>query len=271
MTAAFFPSDLVLRRPDGRPVRSEFPLLAACDVACLDHAASAQKPRAVLEAWRRFRETSCANVHRGACRLSEEVTAAYGAARARVARFLGVPAEGLVFVRGATEGLNLAAHGLLSGRAGIPVALTEIDHHANLVPWHFQGVGEGGRHPLVPVRVRAGPGALDPASLTEAVERAAIVAVPHVSNVTGAVLDLAALGHAASSAGAVLVADGCQALSRGPGPLPPGVAGSRPTRSRRTRPTARRGWARSGSSRAVWRAGRPGPGGWARARDLLVG
>jgi cysteine desulfurase/selenocysteine lyase len=132
-----FLRDLALRGADGRPVRDLFPLMASRGVAYLDHAASAQKLVPVLDAWRRFQETSYANVHRGAFRLSEEATGAYEAARRRVAAFLGVSAEGLIFVRGATEGLNLAAHGILSGRAGVPVDLTELDRHANLVPWHF--------------------------------------------------------------------------------------------------------------------------------------
>jgi len=223
MPSSFSSADLALRGADGRPVRDFFPLLAARGVAYLDHAASAQKPVPVLDAWRRFQETSYANVHRGAFRLSEEATGAYEAARRRVAAFLGVPAEGLIFVRGATEGLNLAAHGLLSGRAGVPVGLTELDHHANLVPWHFQGVGEG-RHPLVPIRVDRETGGLDARSLAAALETAAVVALPHVSNVTGASADLAAIGASAASAGTILVVDGCQALSRGPGPLPRGVS-----------------------------------------------
>jgi cysteine desulfurase/selenocysteine lyase len=224
MTAVFSPTDLVLRDAAGRPVRDSFPLLAARDVAYLDHAASAQKPAPVLDAWRRFQETSYANVHRGAFPISEEATDAYERARARVAAFLGVSADGLVFVRGATEGLNLAAHALLSGQEGVPVALTELDHHANLVPWHFQGVGREGRHRLVPVRVDASTGALSRPSLSAAFADARIWALPHVSNVTGATLDLAEVGRHADVAGAILVVDGCQALSKGPGPLPRGVA-----------------------------------------------
>jgi selenocysteine lyase/cysteine desulfurase len=240
MTAVFSPTDLVLRDAAGRPVRDAFPLLAARDVAYLDHAASAQKPTPVLDAWRRFQETSYANVHRGACPISEEATDAYERARARVAAFLGVSADGLVFVRGATEGLNLAAYALLSGREGVPVALTELDHHANLVPWHFQGVGRGGRHRLVPVRVDASTGALSRISLSAAFDDAKIWALPHVSP--------------APSSSSTAARPSPRGRGRCRGGLPP-------TRSRPTRPTARRAWGRSGSSPGASRAGRRGRAG----------
>lgn len=83
---------------------------------------------------------------------------------------------------------------------------------------------EGGRHPLVPIRVDRETGGLEARSLAAAIETAAVVALPHVSNVTGASADLAAIGASAASAGVILVVDGCQALSRGPGPLPRGVS-----------------------------------------------
>ena len=118
-------------------LRDDFPLLAGRpDLAFLDSAASAQKPHAVLAAMQSFQETSYANVHRGAYRLSQEATVAYEAARKKVARFIGAPSSDEVFfTRGTTTGLNVLAHGLAPRYAGRTVLLTEAEHHANFIPW----------------------------------------------------------------------------------------------------------------------------------------
>ena len=104
----------------------------------LDSAASSQKPQAVLDAMDRCYETAYANVHRGVYAMAEEATAAYEGARARVAQFIGAPsARGVVFTKNATEAINLVAHAWARTRLrrGDAVLLTEMEHHANLVPW----------------------------------------------------------------------------------------------------------------------------------------
>ena len=123
-------------------VKADFPLLTQGPdrrpLVYLDSAASSQKPRAVLDAMDHYYETTHANVHRGVYRLAEEATAAFEDARTKVARFIGAPsAPGVVFTKNATEAINLVAHSY--GRhclpAGKAILLTEMEHHANLVPW----------------------------------------------------------------------------------------------------------------------------------------
>ncbi|HEV2760894.1 MAG TPA: aminotransferase class V-fold PLP-dependent enzyme, partial [Acidimicrobiales bacterium] len=127
---------------DVASVKKDFPILerdlAGHRLVFLDSAASSQKPRAVLDAMDHYYETTHANVHRGVYTIAEEATQAYEAARTKVARFIGAPsARGVVFTKNATEAINLVAHSY--GRSCLPpgkaVLLTEMEHHANLVPW----------------------------------------------------------------------------------------------------------------------------------------
>src|SRR5262245_56419575 len=118
--------------------RHAFPLLTARDVAYLDSAASAQKPKVVLDRVRQFYETSYANIHRAVYPLSEAATEAYENARARVTQFLGAPSPAsIVFARNATEGINLVANSYGGSRlkAGDRILVTTLEHHANIVPW----------------------------------------------------------------------------------------------------------------------------------------
>ncbi len=123
---------------DPRALRRDFPVFEAHpDLVFLDSAASAQKPRSVIEALVRFYQTAYANVHRGSYPLSEAATEAFEAARATLAGFLGTPdPDEVVFVRNATEGMNLLAHALGERYLGEgdTVLVTEMEHHANLVP-----------------------------------------------------------------------------------------------------------------------------------------
>ena len=145
--------------PDLNHLRKEFPLLRrrvdGKPLVYLDSAATSQKPAAVLDAIRRFYETSNANVHRSIHTVGEEATALYEGARDRVARFIGAPhREGVIFTRGTTEAINLVAAGW--GRSalkeGDEIVLTELEHHSNLIPWQLAAKVMGARLCFVPVR-----------------------------------------------------------------------------------------------------------------------
>lgn len=201
---------------DAAARRHDFPILDRrvhdAPLVYLDSAASAQKPARVLAAVDTFYRQHYANVHRGAHTLSDEATSHYEAARARAARFLNAPSErSLVFVRNATEGINLVAHawGRTALQAGDEIVLTVAEHHANLVPWHLLAAERG-------VVIRGVPlgrdQRVDMDALADAIgPRTRLVATFHVSNVLGVlnpIADIAALAHAA---GALLLVDGAQA------------------------------------------------------------
>jgi len=201
---------------DWRAARDQFPILSrqvhGKPLVYLDSAASAQKPRAVIEAMVQAMEHSYANVHRGLHTLANETTDAFEAARASVARFINAPSpNAVVFTKGATEAINLVASSLgLSLQAGDEIVLTELEHHANLVPWHFLRERKGVVLRFVPV--------LDDGSLDlEAYRRllgpkTKVVAFTHVSNVTGTVTPVKAMTEAAHAVGAVVLVDGAQGI-----------------------------------------------------------
>ncbi|MDP3175509.1 MAG: aminotransferase class V-fold PLP-dependent enzyme, partial [Phenylobacterium sp.] len=127
---------------DVAQIRSQFPILSrqvnGKPLVYLDSAASAQKPRAVIDAMVQAMETSYSNVHRGLHTLANETTDAYEQARKSVATLIGSDIGEVVFTKGATEAINLVAAGLgASLQAGDEIVLTEMEHHANIVPWHF--------------------------------------------------------------------------------------------------------------------------------------
>ena len=200
-----------------RDVRSDFPILAqqvhGQRLVYLDSAATTQKPRQVIEAIAGYYRTLNANVHRGAYDLAVRATEAYEAARQTVAAFVGAPdPDGVVFVRGATEALNLAAASLgrLKVHAGDAVVVTAMEHHSNLIPWQLLAEARDAR--LVMVELTA-DGRLDVDSFRRALqERPKVVAFTHVSNVLGTVNPVAELTRLAHDAGAVVVVDGAQAV-----------------------------------------------------------
>src|SRR3954469_11007864 len=127
---------------DAEAVRAEFPILLrhihGKPLVYLDNAASAQKPRAVIAAMTHAMEHSYANVHRGLHTLANETTDAYEAARQKVADFIGAAPAEIVFTKGGTEAVNLVAAGLGARlQAGDEIVISEMEHHANIVPWHF--------------------------------------------------------------------------------------------------------------------------------------
>ncbi len=197
---------------DPRALRRDFPVFEAHpDLVFLDSAASAQKPRSVIEALVRFYQTAYANVHRGSYPLSEAATEAFEAARATLAGFLGTPdPDEVVFVRNATEGMNLLAHALGERYLGEgdTVLVTEMEHHANLVPWQQAARRKGARIRAVPITDQ---GRLDLAALDRLLgEEPRIFAFTQMSNVLGTVNPVAELARRAHRAGAIVVVDGAQ-------------------------------------------------------------
>jgi cysteine desulfurase/selenocysteine lyase len=193
--------------------RGDFPLLAANPALhYLDSAASAQKPRQVLDAVRGYYESSYANPHRGAYTLSVEATERYHAARETVARFVGVrDSSSIVFTRGTTEALNLLATAWARTfvRAGDEIVVTGMDHHANFVTWQQAAIAEGATFRIAELTP---DGQLDLDHLASLLNtRTRVVAFPHVSNALGTVnpvREIAALVRARTDA--LVVCDGAQ-------------------------------------------------------------
>ena len=186
------------------------------EVVYLDSAASAQKPDAVMEAMRSFAATSYANVHRGVYTIAEEATTAYESARHAVARFIGAPdAREVIFTRNATESINLVAH--TWGRAnlgpGDVVVSTEMEHHANIVPWQMLAAEKGFELRFIPVD---SDGRLDLTDLDTLLQGAKLLTVTAESNVLGTINDVDALVAAAHSVGALCLVDACQSVPHMP-------------------------------------------------------
>lgn len=197
-------------------VRGQFPILkrtvrGGAKLAYLDSGATSQRPQSVWDAEQRFVLETFAPVHRGAYQLAEEATDAYEDARAKIAAFVGADDDEIAFTKNATEALNLVAYTMDVGE-GDTVVVTELEHHANLVPWQelckrtgatlkWYGVTEDGRIDL------------DSLELDESVK---VVAFAHQSNVTGAVAPVAELVRRARQVGALVVLDACQSVPHMP-------------------------------------------------------
>ena len=200
---------------DAEAIRAEFPILGrqanGHPLVYLDSAASAQKPKAVIGAMTRAMENSYANVHRGLHTLANETTEAYEGARRAVADFIGAEPAEIVFTKGGTEAINLVAAGLgASLKAGDEVLLTEMEHHANIVPWHFLRERLGVVLKFAPV---TDDGRLDVEGFKALLgARTRVVALTHMSNVLGTVNPVAELTRLAHAAGALVLLDGCQAV-----------------------------------------------------------
>jgi cysteine desulfurase / selenocysteine lyase len=183
----------------------------------LDTAATAQKPRPVIDAIARGYAETYATVHRGVYQRSSEMTLAFEAARRRVAGFIGAPSpDEVIFVRGATEGINLVAQswGGANLRAGDRIMLSTLEHHSNIVPWQLIAERTGAQIDVAPLTE---DGRIDLDAMAGMLtERHRIVALAHVSNVLGSVLDAKRAADLAHSVGALLLLDGCQAVPRMP-------------------------------------------------------
>jgi len=216
---------------DVAAVRADFPILTRTvrdgkPLVYFDSGATSQRPRQVLAAERAYVETSNSAVHRGAHQLAEEATDAFEDARERVAKFVGVDAGEVVFTKNATEGINLVAYSMSNAATageeakrfrvgeGDEIVITEMEHHANLVPWQqlcrrtgatlrWFGVTDDGR--------------LDLSDIDSLInERTKVVAFTHQSNVLGTVNDPAPLVERARKVGALTVLDACQSVPHAP-------------------------------------------------------
>lgn len=204
---------------DVAAVRHQFPILFKIidgrPVHYLDNGASAQTPLAVLDAVRRYETTGRANVLRGVHRLAERATELYENARADVAKFLGVQPMEIVFTGGCTAAINLVAysHGQLL-KKGDRILLSELEHHSNIVPWQLLRQRSGVELDMLPV-TQDGQIDLDalPRMLTS---KTKLISLAHVSNVTGALLDVRRVVEAARSVGAKVMLDGAQRAPHGP-------------------------------------------------------
>jgi cysteine desulfurase / selenocysteine lyase len=217
---------------DVAAIRADFPILSRTvrggrALVYLDSGATSQRPRQVLDAERAFTERHNAAVHRGAHQLAEEATDAYEAARARIAAFVGAGADEVVFTKNATEGINLVAYAFSNAsvgaalgpeaerfglRPGGEIVVTELEHHANLVPWQelcrrtgavlrWYGVTDDGRLDLDSVELS---------------ERTRLVAFAHQSNVLGTITPVAELVARARAVGALTLLDACQSVPHQP-------------------------------------------------------
>ena len=196
-------------------VLADFPAIPA-GWAYLDTAATSQKPRPVIDAITRAYDRDYATVHRGVYQRSADMTLAFEAARRRVAKFIGGHENEIVFVRGATEGINLVANCWAGTnlQPGDRILLSQLEHHSNIVPWQMVAERTGAQIDVVPLTE-------DHRIDLDAMERMLtpqhkLVALAHVSNVLGAVLDAKRAAELAHAVGAKLLLDGCQAIPRLP-------------------------------------------------------
>ncbi|WP_291069567.1 cysteine desulfurase [Hyphomonas sp.] len=209
------PGSAMSRNFDLASIRAEFPILArdvnGYPLVYLDNAASAQKPDAVIDAMAKQARTAYANVHRGLHTLANEATAAFEAARGTVRAFLNAPStDNIVFTKGSTEGINLVASAL-AGRIqpGDEIVLSIMEHHSNIVPWHFLRERHGAVLRWVGLTE---DGALDMDAMAAAIgPKTKMVAITQMSNVLGTVTDIAAITNLAHAAGAEILVDGSQA------------------------------------------------------------
>jgi cysteine desulfurase/selenocysteine lyase len=200
---------------DVERIRKDFPILErqvhGKQLVYLDSSNTSQKPRQVIDRITDFYERHNANLYRGVYSLSEEATAMFEAARAKLAAFIGAPEpECVVFNRGTTESTNLVAHGFARKflREGDEILLSEVEHHSNLVPWQFAARASGAALRFIPL---AEDGTLDLSDLDALVsKRTKIVAVTGMSNVLGTVPPIKLLAESAHAVGAVILVDGAQ-------------------------------------------------------------
>jgi cysteine desulfurase/selenocysteine lyase len=207
---------------DGAALRADFPVFdrphrSGRSLVYLDSAASAPKPRAVIDALADSYAHHYANVHRGIYELSEDATKRFEGARKALARFIGAPSEReVIFVRNATEAINLVAFswGRSNLRAGDLILSTEMEHHANLVPWQQLAAATGAT--LEYVRL-TDDGRLDPDDLRARLAKGPkLVAISQVSNALGTINPVAEIARAAHEAGAIVVLDAAQSIPHMP-------------------------------------------------------
>jgi cysteine desulfurase/selenocysteine lyase len=199
-------------------IRQDFPLLSHNpDLAFLDSAASAQKPQAVLDAMHTFQVQDYANIHRGLYHLSQQATQAYENARATVASFLNAPShDSIIFTRNTTEAINLVAQTWARAnlKAGDGILLTQLEHHANIVPWQMLAEEKGLKIQVADIQ---DDGSLTPEDIQAAMtEKTRLVALTHMSNALGTIVPVADIVTLAHNHGAKVLVDGSQMVVHGP-------------------------------------------------------
>lgn len=204
----------VMTAPSPVDVRAEFPGLAG-NWRYLDTAATAQKPQAVIDAISAGYGERYATVHRGVYSRSADMTLAYEAVRRRVAEFIGAASDSeIVFTRGATEAINLVANSWGNANIGVGdrIMLSQLEHHSNIVPWQLLAERAGAEIDVAPLTE---DGRIDLDAMAGMLtERHKLVALAHVSNVLGSVVDAGRAAELAHGVGAKLLLDGCQAVPR---------------------------------------------------------
>ncbi|RME68189.1 MAG: cysteine desulfurase [Verrucomicrobia bacterium] len=206
---------------DVTAIRREFPILDVRignkPLIYLDNAATTHKPQAVIDAVQRFYMLQNANIHRGVHYLSQQATDAYEQARIRIGQFFNAPSsDEIIFVRGTTEGINLVAHswGSKNLREGDEILITEMEHHANIVPWQLVAERTGAVLRVAPI---TDDGELDlDAFRARLSDKTRLVAVAHVSNALGTVNPVREIVAAARAAGALVLLDGAQSAPHMP-------------------------------------------------------
>jgi cysteine desulfurase/selenocysteine lyase len=205
---------------DVAALRRDFPILSrqvhGRPLIYLDNAASAQKPKPVLDAMMSFTTSEYANVHRGVHYLSGAATERYEEARRRIQRFLNAAHEDeIIYTKGGTEAINLVASSYLAPRIepGDEIVLSVMEHHSNIVPWHFLRERQGAVLKWVDV---SDSGELDAGDVARAItEKTKLVAISHMSNVLGTKTDLGEIVRIAHARGIPVLADGCQGAVHG--------------------------------------------------------
>jgi cysteine desulfurase/selenocysteine lyase len=202
-------------------IRADFPILATevrgKPLTYLDNGATSQKPASVIEAIDRYYRAENSNIHRGVHYLSEQATDAYEGARAKVADFIGAPDQDeIIFVRGATEGINLVAHGFIETQLsqGDEILISHMEHHANIVPWQIAAEKTGAVLKVIPV-LDSGELDLDAfASLLS--DKTKLVSIVHISNTLGTINPVETIIEQAHARGVPVLLDGCQSVPHMP-------------------------------------------------------
>jgi cysteine desulfurase/selenocysteine lyase len=202
-------------------VRADFPILSTevrgKPLTFLDNGATSQKPISVIEAIDRYYRTENSNIHRGLHYLSEQATDAYESARAKTAKFIGAPDQDeIIFVRGATEGINLIAHGFVETQlsAGDEILITHMEHHANIVPWQIAAEKTGAILKVVPV---LDSGDLDMEAYAALLsDKTKLVSVVHISNSLGTINPVREIIDQAHARDIPVLLDGCQSVPHMP-------------------------------------------------------
>ena len=202
-------------------VRADFPILSTevrgNPLTYLDNGPTSQKPASVIDAIERYYSSENSNIHRGVHYLSERATDAYEAARAKTAKFIGVPDQDeIIFVRGATEGINLVAHGFIETvlNEGDEILITHMEHHANIVPWQIAAEKTGAVLKVVPVLDN---GELDLNTYKSMLsDKTKIVSIVHVSNTLGTINPVEEIIKQAHKLGVPVLLDACQSVPHMP-------------------------------------------------------